>query len=203
MIAITVFYLFDRGGSMEPRLFEGVQGSENLVNTAGFIRNIVSRGQASLSSSQAAQALPTRLAIPNINLNAMLEHVGVTQSGVLDAPKVPTMAAWFDRGPRPGEKGNAIIIGHFGWKNGIPAVFDGLYKLHEGDRIYVIDENNATTTFVVRELRTYRENDDASEVFRSRDGNAHLNLITCSGVWNKARKSYSNRLVVFADKVME
>jgi hypothetical protein len=40
-------------------------------------------------------------------------------------------------------------------------------------------------------------------VFASNDGGAHLNLITCAGEWNKGKKSYSERLVVFADKVEE
>jgi hypothetical protein len=30
-------------------------------------------------------------------------------------------------------------------------------------------------------------------------GKVHLNLITCGGVWDKVGKSYSNRIVVFAD----
>jgi hypothetical protein len=52
----------------------------------------------------------------------------------------------------------------------------------------------------VRELRTYGPDEYASAVFRSSDGKAHLNLITCEGTWNSAQKSFSNRLVVFADK---
>jgi len=33
----------------------------------------------------------------------------------------------------------------------------------------------------------------------SNDGKAHLNLITCAGVWDEVEKSHSSRLVVFAD----
>jgi LPXTG-site transpeptidase (sortase) family protein len=118
-------------------------------------------------------------------------------------PKGPTNAAWFDFGPRPGDSGSAVIVGHEGWKDGIAAVFDDLYKLHTGDRVYVEDGRGTITAFVVREVRTYDQNGDASDVFGLNDGKAHLNLITCEGVWNKTQKSYSNRLVVFTDKEIE
>jgi hypothetical protein len=51
--------------------------------------------------------------------------------------------------------------------------------------------------FVVRESRTYNPG-YAEEVFSANDG-AHLNLVTCDGVWDGAKKSYSKRLVIFAD----
>lgn len=176
------------------------------------IRNTISREQANLSVrlaetvggvrvDQASSGLPIRLVIPKIKVDAAVEHVGLTPQGAMGVPKGPANAAWFELGSRPGEKGSAVIAGHFGWKNGIPAAFDNLSKLRKGDKIYMTDAKGATSTFVVRELRTYGERDDASSVFMSNDGKAHLNLITCEGVWNKAKKSYSSRLVVFTDKL--
>jgi LPXTG-site transpeptidase (sortase) family protein len=117
----------------------------------------------------------------------------------MGVPTGPTSTAWFDLGPRPGEDGSAVIAGHEGWKDGMRAVFDDLYQLHIGDEVYVKDEEGATTTFVVHGIRTYDQNRDASDVFSSNDGKAHLNLITCEGTWNATEKSYSNRLVVFTD----
>lgn len=144
--------------------------------------------------------LPIRLAIPVLNVDSTVEYVGVNVGGEMEVPKGPTSTAWFNLGPRPGEEGSAVISGHFGWKNGIPAVFDNLHKLKRGDKIYITDDNGASTSFVVREIRSYDQNADASDVFGSIDGKAHLNLVTCQGVWNKNLKSYSNRLVAFADK---
>jgi LPXTG-site transpeptidase (sortase) family protein len=102
-------------------------------------------------------------------------------------------------GPRPGETGSAVIAGHYGWRKGAPAVFDGLRALAKGDKLFVEGRDGIAVVFIVRKVMTYGENDDASDVFGSSDGRAHLNLITCEGVWNKASGSYSNRLVVFAD----
>jgi len=161
---------------------------------------------SSLTGNQTAQdlgqtnpKLPVRLEIPKINVNAPVEQVGLAPQGTMAVPKGPTDVAWFDLGPRPGESGSAVIAGHEGWKDGVAAVFDNLRQLQKGDQIYITDEENTTTTFVVREIRTYDQNGDASDIFNSNDGKAHLNLITCDGAWNTAQKSYSNRLVVFAD----
>lgn len=150
---------------------------------------------------QTSPGLPIRLKIQRISTDAAIEYVGLTSDGAMDIPKGPVNVAWFNFGPRPGENGSAVIAGHYGWKNGIPAVFDNVHTLQKGDRIYIEDENGATITFVVRELRTFMETDDASIVFISSDEGAHLNLVTCKGTWNKASKSYSERLVVFADKI--
>jgi sortase A len=147
--------------------------------------------------------LPMRLKIPKINVDAALDYVGLTAQGYLGVPQGPTNAAWYDQGPRPGEEGDAVIDGHFGYKNHIPAVFDNLHALQKGDNLYIVDEKGLTTTFVVRQVRTYGQNQDDTDVFVSSDGKAHLNLITCQGDWNQAQKSYSSRLVVFADEAMK
>lgn len=144
--------------------------------------------------------LPTRLTIPAIGIDAVIEHVGVTPAGAMDAPKGPDTVAWYDLGPRPGEVGSAVIDGHSGWKDAIPAVFDNLYTLHAGDKIYVKNGQGVTTTFVVRKVRIYDSKADTSSIFRSSDGKVHLNLITCDGAWSAISKSYAKRVVVFADK---
>ena len=153
------------------------------------------------SADNAELGLPIRLKIPKVNVNAVIKHVGLTPQGAMDAPKGPADVAWFNLGPRPGDSGSAVISGHYGrWKTGEGSVFDNLNKLIKGDKIYVENEKGEITTFVVRESRSYGLNADASDVFGSSDGKAHLNLITCEGVWDKVGKTYSNRLVVFTDK---
>jgi LPXTG-site transpeptidase (sortase) family protein len=150
----------------------------------------------------ARPGFPIRLTIPKIKLDAAFEHVGLTPENAMDNPKSPLSVGWYSLGPRPGESGNAVIAGHYGWKNGRPAVFDNVHKLLNGDKIYVEDEKGVTTTFVIREIRSYGENENATSVFVSEDEKVHLNLITCQGIWNKAKKSYSDRLVIFTDKVI-
>ena len=145
--------------------------------------------------------LPVRLKIPVINIDAAVESLGRTSQGDMDVPKGPDDVAWYDLGTLPGESGSAVIAGHYGtWKNGQGSVFNNLNKLNQGDKIYIEEEKGKTITFVVRERRSYDPKADASGVFISNDGKSHLNLITCEGSWDKNSKSYSQRLVIFADK---
>lgn len=144
--------------------------------------------------------LPVRLFISSIKVNAPIGQVGRTSQGAMGVPTTPSSTAWYRLGPRPGEVGSAVIDGHFGWYNNIPAVFDNLRKVKVGDRLTVVDDQGESIVFIVHHIRTFTLKDNPSDVFNSDDGQAHLNLITCQGVWNIARKSYSKRLVVFADQ---
>jgi len=149
---------------------------------------------------QVSFGLPMRLKIPSINIDAAIEYVGLTPDGTMDVPKNPDNVAWFEFGPRPGENGSAVIAGHYGWKNKKASVFDNLYKLRKGDKLYIEDDKGMIISFVVRESRKYDQKADASDIFSSNDEKPHLNLITCEGVWDKVSKSYSQRLVIFTDK---
>ena len=106
-------------------------------------------------------------------------------------------AGWFRLGPKPGEKGSAVIAGHRGWKTG-PAVFDYLHELKPGDEILVVGEDGRERTFVVREMRVYKRDEIVPEVWHKDDA-PHLNLITCSGNWDSAAGTSEERLVVFSD----
>lgn len=143
--------------------------------------------------------LPIRLKIPVIDVNAEIQNVGVTQAGEMAVPSNAFDVGWFELGPRPGEKGSAVISGHVDGKKGEAGVFKNLYKLKKGDKLHIKDDKGTSTVFVVQEKRIY-DPGYAEEVF-SLNGKAHLNLITCDGVWDGAKKSYSKRLVVFADIV--
>ncbi len=164
---------------------------------------------ALLGSVQSASAIlgghidsgiPVRLTIPKISVDAAIEPVGLTGEGAMSVPKGPDDTAWFSQGTRPGEIGSAVIDGHSGWKDGIPAVFDNLNRLRIGDTILVMDGRGVTFTFVVRKVKTYDPKADASDVFSSNDGKVHLNLITCEGTWDPISRTSSERLIVFADK---
>lgn len=144
---------------------------------------------------------PVRLKIPSIGVDAVIESLALAPDGTMATPKGPDDVAWFELGTLPGENGSAVITGHYGtWKNGQGSVFDNLHKINAGDKLYVEDANGTTNVFVVRESRSLEPSADTTDIFSSEDEASHLNLITCEGTWNKDSKSYSKRLVIFADK---
>lgn len=140
---------------------------------------------------------PVRLKIPIINVDASIEYVGISSKGAMEVPNNTTDVGWFKFGARPGENGSAVIAGHFDGENGEAGVFNNLHKLKKGDELYIQYGTGTSISFVVRESRTY-DPGYAEDVF-TRNDSAYLNLITCDGVWDEAKKNYSKRLVVFAD----
>jgi len=145
---------------------------------------------------------PARVQIPSIKVDAAILPMGLTDKDAMDAPEGPAETGWFELGPRPGEIGSAVIDGHMGWRHDIPAVFDDLYKLRAGDKVYVITDKGETFAFSIREMRTYDADERVPEVWNKNDGQ-YLNLITCAGDWNKVTKTHDKRLVVFTNLLPE
>jgi sortase (surface protein transpeptidase) len=184
------------------RLFEHIKVS-------GTAFDVVIKKVALSQSTEGSQRLlhpgeeigvPVRIKIPSIAIDAEIEQVALTHDQLMDVPKKPSNAGWYNLGPRPGEKGSAVIDGHINWYYGVSGVFLNLHELKKGDKIEVLDDKGAIISFVVRESSNYDATAEASEVFYSTDGKVHLNLITCGGVWDSRSKQYTKRLVVFADR---
>ncbi len=154
-----------------------------------------------LSQPRQAPGLPVRLKIPSIKVDAAVESVGMTTKGAMDVPKDPDNVGWYSLGVRPGGKGNAVLAGHLDWYKGKTAVFQNLKNLRKGDLLSIETDKGKFLPFVVREIHSYDPNEIVPEVFQKSDG-SHLNLVTCGGLWDKQRKIYRERLVIFTDAVI-
>jgi LPXTG-site transpeptidase (sortase) family protein len=149
------------------------------------------------------QGLPVRLKIPSIGVDSAIEDALITSDGRMDVPAGTVNVAWFALGPHPGDVGSAVIGGHYGnyESNKGPTVFYYLDQLKAGDKVYIEDDTGNTRAFVVRRVQLFDRNGDPTTVFTSQDGLAHLNLITCEGIWNQVNDSYPDRRVVFTDAI--
>lgn len=153
----------------------------------------------------ASQGLPVRLKIPVIMVDSLIEDAFLTPEGRMDVPSGIQNVAWYAPGTQPGQVGSAVIGGHYAFfeDNRGLSVFYNLDKLNAGDRVYVEDDRGDITAFVVRSIRIFDRNADATSVFASSDGLAHLNLVTCEGIWNSENDTYPDRRVVFTDAVKD
>jgi len=147
------------------------------------------------------KGLPVRLKIPGIGVDSAIEDALITPEGRMDVPEGSVNVAWFSLGPNPGQVGSAVIGGHYGIRNDKPFVFYKLDNMKIGDKVYIVDDKGDTLEFKVKSISLFDRNADATTVFTSNDGDAHLNLITCEGVWNKSNGNYPERRVVFTDLV--
>jgi len=145
------------------------------------------------------KANPARLLIPAIGINAFIEEVGVTPGGDLAVPQQHKWddVGWYASGPRPGERGSAVIDGHLDRPGGSPAVFWRLRDMHVGDEVIVIDAAGKTLKFHVREIEFYPPQDaPIQQIFGNYNGD-YLNLITCAGDWIASQGQTTLRLVVY------
>jgi LPXTG-site transpeptidase (sortase) family protein len=171
------------------------------VTAVGTTTTVVATTSVTLANNR--DGSPVRLLIPKLNIDAGFQYTGLKTDGSMEIPSNIVDVGWYTGSPRPGEKGSAIITGHVAQiRGGIltkQGVFSSLYELRPGDELNVLNNKGKSIHFVVREIRSYDPAADATDVFTSGDGGAHLNLITCEGTWNPAQLSYSQRLVIFAD----
>jgi sortase A len=151
------------------------------------------------AQEEATVGLPVSISIEKVGVNASIEHVGLDEKRNMDVPKQVENVAWYNLGPKPGERGSAVIAGHFDDPGGNPAVFYDLNKLNEGDSITVTDENNKTYVFVVTGIEEFDfDKFPLQEVFADQSG-TKLNLITCGGSWNETAGTYNKRIVVYTE----
>lgn len=205
-VLLTSYQFFLPAGGLA--VFDGTSGGNQLgwkIPTLKYLPSGQVVDTAAYSKlrdpSPTPRGLPVRLIIPSIGVNSAIEDAYVTPNGRMDVPAGSVNVAWYALGFRPGQTGSAVVGGHFGIDNGVPKVFYDLNKLTVGDKVYITDDQKKTLAFQVRSIRLFGRNDDSTPVFVSSDGLAHLNLITCEGVWNKIDDSYPDRRVVFTDAI--
>jgi sortase (surface protein transpeptidase) len=139
---------------------------------------------------------PARIVIPAIGVEAPVVAVGLQADGAMEVPDVD-LAGWYELGPRPGERGPAVIVGHVDSRSG-PAVFYALHQLRPGDRIVVGQDDTPASVFAVERLE--RQPKGALPVGRiwNRTSAPVLRLITCGGRFDRSTGHYRDNLIVYA-----
>jgi len=148
----------------------------------------------------AKTSIPIELSIESIGVKAPIELVGILD-GAMAVPTLPENVGWYELGTRPGDIGSAVLAGHLNWRDNPNAVFTNLKNIKIGDIVTITHDDGSIVYFIVRKIENYPLYADTKEVFSSNDGLAHLNLITCNGLWDAIIKSHVSRLVVFTDEI--
>ena len=142
-------------------------------------------------------ALPVRLWIPAIAVSTPLVRLGRLPDGSLQVPRDWDKAGWYDQGPRPGQPGPAVILGHVDSKSG-PAVFYQLQTLRPGDIVRVGLADGRTLVFRVQRVERYPKDKFPTEAVYLPTLSRELRLITCGGTFDYASGHYRDNIVVYA-----
>jgi hypothetical protein len=175
----------------------------SLVGEPSSVPAVVPTASAAgLGSSFNAPGLPVRLVIPAIGVDAAIQDVGMSWSGVnIGVPTNFTDVGWFKYSALPGAPGTAIIDGHLDGKYVPQAVFYNLQKLNVGDAVNIIDTSGTILQFQVVASKVYDYNASTTDIFAMNATGTRLDLITCAGDWLPGQKSYNQRIVVFTQLV--
>ena len=160
----------------------------------------VASSEASFHSvrSYADVAEPVRLRIPALQIDAPLTHLGVAPDRTIEVPADFATPGWFDGGPRPGQPGPAVILGHVDSKAG-PAVFYRLARLPVGAEVLVDRSDGSTIGFRVRGTQHVAKAAFPTDLVYAPTLEPSLRLVTCGGVFDHSRSSYLDNVIVYAD----
>jgi hypothetical protein len=150
------------------------------------------------AATHPAVALPVRLRVPAAHVDTPLEHIGRTADGTLAVPSRWDVAGWYRAGPRPGQPGPAVIVGHVDSTSG-PAVFFHLSTLDSGDAVYVDRADGSTTAFLVTSVSRIPSSRFPTDLVYAPTLQASLRLLTCGGSFDPATRQYRDNVIVFAD----
>lgn len=153
-------------------------------------------------ASTSSSGIPARLIIPRLHLNIEIEEVTRGDDGAMALTQNDLNVGWDNGSSKPGENGTAVIYGAVSWKYGYTARFADLHFLEPQDIITILNDKEEAVHFVVRERRAYDLSDDVNKIITQSgsDEEPRLNLVTYDGGWDKISKSYSKRMVIFADQ---
>jgi Sortase domain len=145
-------------------------------------------------------ARPVRLSIPAIAVSTRLVRLGRLPGGSLQVPHDWDTAGWYKGGPRPGQPGPAVILGHVDSRAG-PAVFFRLRELRPRDIVRVGLADGRILVFRVQRVERYPKDEFPAEAVYFPTLNRELRLITCGGEFDYASRNYRDNIVVYATLV--
>ncbi|ANS65485.1 secreted protein [Streptomyces lincolnensis] len=146
-------------------------------------------------------ALPQRLDIPDLGVQAPVVARGLDGQGAIDPPPYDQagVVGWYAAGATPGAAGTALMVGHVDTETR-PAVFYKISAMKPGETVRVIRDDGRVAEFTVDDVQVLtRDRFDARQAYGPREtGRAELRLITCGGTFDRASRSYTANVIVSA-----
>jgi hypothetical protein len=149
-------------------------------------------------------ARPISVTVARVGIHADLLALGLGRDGAVAVPptREPMKAAWYDRGPGPGQAGPAVITGHVDsrFAPGHRAAFYELGAVRPGDAVDVARADHRVAVFRVDSVALVPKDGFPTRQVYGPTPYAALRLITCGGHYDK-RTGYSDNVIVYAHLV--
>lgn len=138
------------------------------------------------------------LEIPAIEVETKVVSLQKNSDGTLETPTDYDDAGWWSGGPRPGDRGAAVITGHVDSVRSGAAVFHRLGELKRGDTVWYTSRRGERVEFEVESSERYDKDALPTKRVYGRTDGSRLRLITCTGPFDIAQGLYRDNLVVYA-----
>ncbi|CAM5732872.1 Class F sortase OS=Streptomyces alboniger OX=132473 GN=CP975_12815 PE=4 SV=1 [Streptomyces alboniger] len=146
-------------------------------------------------------ALPQRVDIPDLGIQAPVVARGLDGQGAIDPPPFDQagVVGWYAAGAKPGAPGTALMVGHVDTETR-PAVFYRISTMKPGETVRVFRDDGRIAEFTVDDVQVVnRDRFDAQQAYGPRQtGRSELRLITCGGTFDRVSRSYSANVIVSA-----
>nr|WP_232050577.1 class F sortase [Actinoplanes sp. OR16] len=149
-------------------------------------------------SGDVVVADPVRVRIPALGVSSRLQRLGLLADGSVAVPDDPGTAGWWKDGPRPGEPGPAVILGHVDSRTG-PGVFVALAGAGEGTTVLVDRRDGSTVTFRISGVSRVSKNEFPTGLVYAPTLDTTLRLVTCGGGFDRSRRSYRDNVIAYAE----
>jgi sortase (surface protein transpeptidase) len=142
-------------------------------------------------------AEPVWLRIPALKVDAKIERLGLQRDGTIAVPATTDIAGWYEYGPRPGQAGPAVLLGHVDSQAG-PGIFIDLYRARPGTTVRVDRADGSSATFTITQVTKVPKVRFPTDLVYAPTLDPTLRLVTCGGSFDRARGSYRDNVIAFA-----
>lgn len=146
-----------------------------------------------------AASPPTRIVIPDLDVDATVDDVGVQDDGAMVIPAAPTSVGWYRYGAAPADRaGNTVIAGHVATREDGAGALAPLRAARPGMRVIVTTADGARHGYEISGREAIvKKALPVDEIF-ARQGAPLLVLITCGGEYLPELRSHRDNVVVTA-----
>ncbi|MFE5633029.1 class F sortase [Streptomyces sp. NPDC056543] len=147
---------------------------------------------------------PVRVRVPAAGVDTgptgPVLRLGLQKDGTVEVPSEADAEriGWYDKGVTPGERGPAVLIGHFDTARG-PAVLKNVARVRVGDEITVARADGTEAVFRVRELEQVGKKAFPTRKVYGDTKRPELRLITCGGELVDGHRP--DNIILYADLV--
>ncbi|WP_433799651.1 sortase domain-containing protein [Actinomycetospora sp. CA-084318] len=145
--------------------------------------------------------VPVSVRVPAIGVDRDdVQRLGLAADGTAEVPTDFDRVGWFAGGPAREGRGPTVLLGHVDSRTG-PAVFYRLRDLRPGDVVEVGRSDGSGARYAVSRIEQVPKDRFPTFAVFGATADDVLRLVTCAGAFDRGARSYTDNLVVHAERV--